>query len=403
MTLNGKHVFLGVTGGIAAYKCVELLRLFKKAGADVVVAMTRAATRFVGPATFEVLSENPVLLDLWEGPGSGVAHIEVASKSALAVIAPATANFIGKLAHGIADDALTTTMLAMTCPVLICPSMNTDMYQNIRVQKNLDLLEESGIHILDPDSGVLACKTAGAGRLPEPWFIFDRACALFYKKDLKGKTILVSAGPTVEPIDPVRFLSNHSSGKMGYAIAGAAEKRGARVILVSGPVSLDPPVGVERVSVGSCDQMYDAMLGSLDQADIIIKVAAVGDFKPVSVQAHKIKKNGGQDQDQGYMTLELTQNKDILKAIGLKKRKDQYLVGFAAETRDLETYAKGKMEKKHLDMIAANIVGKTGSGFKADTNKVKLFTRDGLVTDLPLMPKEKVAHAILDAVVQAVS
>ncbi len=402
MTLNGKHVFLGVTGGIAAYKCVELLRLFKKAGADVVVAMTRAATRFVGPATFEVLSENPVLLDLWEGPGSGVAHIEVASTSDLAVIAPATANCIGKLAHGIADDALTTTMLAMTCPVLICPSMNTDMYQNIRVQKNLDLLEESGIYILDPDSGVLACKTAGAGRLPEPWFIFDRACALFYKKDLKGKTILVSAGPTVESIDPVRFLSNHSSGKMGYAIAGAAEKRGARVILVSGPVSLDAPVGVERVSVGSCDQMYDAMLGSLDQADIIIKVAAVGDFKPVSVQAHKIKKNG--EQDQGHMTtLELTQNKDILKAIGLKKRKGQYLVGFAAETRDLETYAKGKMEKKHLDMIVANIVGKSGSGFKADTNKVKLFTREGLVTDLPLMPKEKVAHAILDAVVQAVS
>lgn len=401
MTLNGKHIFLGVTGGIAAYKCVELLRLFKKAGADVVVAMTRAATRFVGPVTFEVLSENPVLLDLWEGPGSGVAHIEVASKSDLAVIAPATANCIGKLAHGIADDALTTTMLAMTCPVLICPSMNTDMYQNIRVQKNLDLLEESGIHILDPDSGVLACKTAGAGRLPEPWFIFDRACALFHKKDLKTKTVLVSAGPTVEAIDPVRFLSNHSSGKMGYAIAGAAEKRGARVILVSGPVSLDAPVGVERVSVGSCDQMYDAMLGSLDQADIIIKVAAVGDFKPVSVQAHKIKKTG--ETDQGHMTLELTQNKDILKAIGLKKRKNQYLVGFAAETRDLETYAKGKMEKKHLDMIAANIVGKSGSGFKADTNKVKLFTRDGLVTDLPLMPKEKVAHAILDAVIQAIS
>ncbi|NDY71800.1 bifunctional phosphopantothenoylcysteine decarboxylase/phosphopantothenate--cysteine ligase CoaBC [Desulfobacter hydrogenophilus] len=401
MTLNGKHIFLGVTGGIAAYKCVELLRLFKKAGADVVVGMTRAATRFVGPATFEVLSENPVLVDLWEGPGSGVSHIEVASTSDLAVIAPATANCIGKLAHGIADDALTTTMLAMTCPVLICPSMNTDMYQNMRVQKNLDLLEETGIHILDPDSGALACKTTGAGRLPEPWFIFDRACTFFYKNDLKGKTVLVSAGPTVEPLDPVRFISNHSSGKMGYAIAGAAEKRGAKVILVSGPVSLDPPVGVACVPVGSCDQMYDAMFDHLDQADIIIKVAAVGDFKPVSVNAHKIKKTGDQDQD--HMTLELIQNKDILKAIGLKKRKDQYLVGFAAETRDLETYAVGKMEKKHLDMIAANIVGKSGSGFKADTNKVKLFTRDGHVTDLPLMTKEKVAHAILDAVVQAIS
>ncbi|MCW8799796.1 MAG: bifunctional phosphopantothenoylcysteine decarboxylase/phosphopantothenate--cysteine ligase CoaBC, partial [Desulfobacter sp.] len=335
----------------------------------------------------------------WEGPGSGVAHIEVASQTDLAVIAPATANCIGKLAHGIADDALTTTMLAMTCPVLICPSMNTDMYQNRRVQNNLDLLEESGIHILDPDSGALACKVVGAGRLPEPWFIFDRACALFYKNDLKGKTVLVSAGPTVEPIDPVRFISNHSSGKMGYAVAEAAEKRGAKVILVSGPVSLDPPVGVECVSVGSCDQMYDAMFDHLDQADIIVKVAAVGDFKPVSTQAHKIKKSG----DQGHMTLELTQNKDILKAIGLKKRKNQYLVGFAAETRDLETYAVGKMEKKQLDMIAANIVGKSGSGFKADTNKVKLFTRDGHVTDLPLMSKEKVAHAILDAVVQAVS
>ena len=399
MTLHGKHIFLGVTGGIAAYKCVELLRLFKKAGADVVVGMTKAATRFVGPATFEFLSENPVLVDLWDGPGSEISHIEVASKSDLAVIAPATANCIGKLAHGIADDALTTTMLAMTCPVLICPSMNTDMYQNMRVQKNLDLLEETGIHILDPDSGVLACKTTGAGRLPEPWFIFDRACTFFYKNDLKGKTVLVSAGPTVEPIDPVRFISNHSSGKMGYAIAGAAEKRGAKVILVSGPVSLDPPVGVTSVPVGSCEEMYNAMFEHLDQADIIIKVAAVGDFKPVSVQGHKIKKTGDQD----HLTLELIQNKDILKAIGLKKRKDQYLVGFAAETRDLETYALGKMEKKQLDMIAANIVGKSGSGFQADTNKVKLFTRDGEVTDLPLMPKEEVAHAILDAVVKAVS
>ncbi len=398
MILNDKHIFLGVTGGIAAYKCVELLRLFKKAGADVVVGMTRAATQFVGPATFEVLSENPVLLDLWDGSGSGISHIEVASKSDLAVIAPATANCIGKLAHGIADDALTTTILAMTCPVMVCPSMNTDMYQNIRVQKNLDLLDESGIHILDPDSGALACKVVGAGRLPEPWFIFDRACALFYKNDLGGKTVLVSAGPTVEPIDPVRFISNHSSGKMGYALAGAAEKRGARVILVSGPVSLDAPVGVTCVAVGSCDQMYDAMFDHLDQADIIIKVAAVGDFKPVSTQPHKIKKGGAQ----GRMTFELTQNKDILKAIGLKKRENQYLVGFAAETRDIETYAVGKMEKKQLDMIVANIVGKSDSGFKADTNKVKLFTRDGGVTDLPLMSKEKVAHAILDAVVQAV-
>ncbi len=397
MILDNKQIFLGVTGGIAAYKSVELLRLFKKAGANVVVSMTKAAARFVGPITFEVLSENPVLMDLWEGSGSGVAHIEAASRSDLAMIAPATANCIGKLAGGIADDALTTTMLAMTCPVMICPSMNTDMYQNIRVQKNLDILEESGMHILDPDAGVLACRTTGAGRLPEPWFIFDRACALFYKKDLAGKTILMSAGPTVEPIDPVRFLSNHSSGKMGYALAEAAEKRGARVILVSGPVNLSAPVGVETVSVQTCDQMYDAVMASLDQADIIIKVAAVADFKPVSAQAHKIKKTGETDG----LCLELTQNRDILKAIGGKKRQDQYLVGFAAETQDLEEYASKKLEKKNLDMIAANIVGESDSGFQADTNKVKLFTRDGSVTDLPLMSKQKVAHSILDAVVQA--
>ena len=397
MTQDVKQIFLGVTGGIAAYKAVALLRLFKKSGADVVVSMTKAATRFVGPATFEVLSENPVLMDLWEGDGAGVAHIEIASKSDLAVIAPATANCIGKLACGIADDALTTTMLAMTCPVMICPSMNTDMYQNRRVQRNLDILEETGMHILDPDAGVLACKTTGAGRLPEPWFIFDRALALIHKKDLTGKTLLMSAGPTVEAIDPVRFLSNHSSGKMGYALARAAENRGAKVILVSGPVNLAPPPGVQVLSVTTCDQMYDAMMMNLDQADVIVKVAAVADFKPVLAQDHKIKKTKETDG----LSLQLAQNKDILKAIGQKKRKDQYLVGFAAETQDLETYAAQKLEKKNLDMIAANIVGEIDSGFGADTNKVKLFSRDGSVTDLPLMSKQKVAHAILDAVIQA--
>ncbi len=399
MEFEGKHILLGVTGGIAAYKSVELLRLFKKAGADVTVSMTEAATRFVGKTTFEVLSENQVLCNLWTDTQSSVTHIDVAARSDLAVVAPATANCIGKLAHGIADDALTTTMLALTCPVVICPSMNTDMYQNMRVQNNLDILEKSGMAIIDPDSGALACKTVGAGRLPEPWFIFDRVCSLLTKKDLRGKKELVSAGPTLESIDPVRYISNHSSGKMGYAIARAAEQRGALVTLVSGPVSLETPVGVDRITVESCDQMADAMLSNLERADVIIKVAAVADYKPVSTEDKKIKKT----DESTSMSLALSENVDILKAIGKTKRPDQILVGFAAETNDLEMHAKAKMKKKNLDMIAANLVGGEDSGFKADTNKVKLFTRNGNVVDIPLMSKEKVAHSILDAIVKIIN
>ena len=397
MNITGKHILLGVTGGIAAYKSPELLRLFKKAGAEVTVSMTDAAQHFVGRTTFEVLSENPVLSDLWTDTQSSVTHIDVAARSDLAVIAPATANFIGKLAHGIADDALTTTMLALTCPVMICPSMNTDMYQNIRVQQNLDILERDGRYVVDPDSGALACKTVGAGRLPEPWFIFDRACALLNPKDLKGKRVLISAGPTLEPIDPVRYISNHSSGKMGYAIARAAENRGAEVTLVSGPVTLDSPVGVNMIPVDTCEQMASAMLDQLPEADIIIKVAAVADYRPVSRKERKIKKTEGTDA----LILNLTENKDILKTIGENKRQDQFLVGFAAETNDLETHARVKMDKKNLDMIAANLVGGEDSGFKSDTNKVKLFFKDGRVEDLPLMDKADVAHRLLDAVVNA--
>lgn len=342
MDLKDKHILLGVTGGIAAYKAVELLRLMKKAGADVTVCMTESAMKFVGKTTFEVLSENPVLSDLWTDTQSSVTHIDVAAQSHACVVAPATANCIGKLAHGIADDALTTTMLALTCPVMVCPSMNTDMYQNIRVQQNLDILEKNGIHIIDPDSGALACKTVGAGRLPEPWFIFDRLCALFYPKDLKGKHILISAGPTQEAIDPVRYISNHSSGKMGYAVARAAEQRGARVTMVSGPVHIEPPVGIDLIRVESCDQMAHAMLGNLDGADIIIKVAAVADYRPQTPKDKKIKKQKGEEQT----VLTLTENQDILVQIGEKKRSDQFLVGFAAETNDLEAHALAKMKKR---------------------------------------------------------
>lgn len=391
MIFDNKHILLGVTGGIAAYKAVELLRLLKKAGADVTVMMTESAKKFVGITTFEVLSENPVLSDLYFDTDASVKHIELAQKADVAVIAPATANTIAKLANGLADNALTTTLLAVTCPVMVCPSMNTDMYQNIRVQRNLDILEKDGWHILDPDSGVLACKTTGAGRLPEPWFIFDRMEAMLTKKDLKGKRVLISAGPTLEAIDPVRYVSNHSSGKMGYAIAKAAEKRGASVTLVSGPVHLETPVGVTRINVESCDEMAARMLSNLPDADIIIKVAAVADYKPMDPKTGKIKKKEGQKG----LTLNMVENQDILKLIGEKKTQNQFLVGFAAETEDLEKNAVLKIKKKNLDMIAANLVGSDDSGFKADTNKVKLIFRDGSSSDLPLMKKEKVADLLI--------
>jgi len=396
MKLQNKNILLGVSGGIAAYKSVELLRLLKKAGADVNVIMTDSAQKFVGKTTFEVLSENSVLSDLFLDTQSSVKHIELAAGADAAIIAPATANTIAKFAHGLADDALSTTLLAVTCPVMVCPSMNTDMYQNIRVQRNLDILEKDGWVILDPDSGILACKTVGAGRLPDPWFIFDRVEAMLVKKDLKGKNILVSAGPTVEPLDPVRFISNHSSGKMGYSIARAAERRGGIVTLVSGPVSLDAPVAVECILVQTCEEMADQMLAGFDQADIIVKVAAVADYKPMDPKPRKIKKNEN-DKD---LSILMTQNPDILKLLGKKKTKDQFLVGFAAETDDLEKNALLKMEKKNLDMIAANIVGSSDSGFKADTNKVKLFFRDGSSFDIPLMAKDKVADILIDKVIE---
>jgi len=396
VTVKDAHILLGVTGGIAAYKSVELLRLLKKAGAFVHVAMTDAALNFVGKTTFEVLSENPVLTDLWKDTQSSVTHIDIATSVDAAVVAPATADFLGKFAHGIADDALLTTLLAVTAPVMICPSMNTDMYQNIRVQRNLDILEQDNINIIDPDDGVLACKTVGAGRLPEPWFIFDRLCALMTRKDLAGRHILITAGPTLEAIDPVRYVSNHSSGKMGYAIAGAAEKRGAQVTLVSGPVSLDPPPGVKAVFVESCDEMAQAVFSNLGTADIIIKVAAVADYKPLDPGVLKIKKT----KKSKDMTITMTENMDILKRIGELKTKNQFLVGFAAETNDLEKHALMKIEKKNLDMIAANLVGTSDSGFKTDTNKVKLFFKNGDSKDIPLMDKHRVAHILLDTIIE---
>ncbi|MBF0229258.1 MAG: bifunctional phosphopantothenoylcysteine decarboxylase/phosphopantothenate--cysteine ligase CoaBC [Desulfamplus sp.] len=409
--LKGKRIILGVCGGIAAYKSVELLRLLKKAGANVKVATTKSALEFVGEMTFRVLSENDVMTDLFGDNSSNsatsnnskdfsVRHIEWAKEADAVVIAPATANIIGKLANGIADDALSTMMMAVTAPIILCPSMNTQMYENRAVQRNLDILEQDGIFILEPGTGELACKTSGAGRLPEPEIIFDRVIKLFCPKDLKDKKILISAGPTREAIDPVRYISNHSSGKMGYAVAEAAEKRGALVTLVSGPVSISPPFGVNLINVESAKEMADAMIKELNDSDIIIKVAAVADYRPLMTQENKIKKC---EREICSISIDLVENPDILQIIGKMKREDQFLAGFAAETQNLDNYALAKIEKKNLDMIVGNIVGIQGSGFQSDTNKVKFFLKDGSTYDIPLMDKLKIAHKLLDHIIPRIT
>jgi len=397
MTLKNKNIILGVCGGIAAYKAVELLRLMKKAGADVKVVMTKSALEFVGETTFRVLSENDVCTGLFNSKESSVRHIEWASQADAVVIAPATANIIGKMASAIADDALSTMMLAVKSDIIICPSMNTDMYENKAVQRNLDILEQDGLTILEPGSGELACKTSGAGRLPDPEIIFQAVNKVFFPKDMKDKNVLVSAGPTKEAIDPVRYISNHSSGKMGYAVARAFEQRGAKVTLVSGPVSIDPIFNVELIKVESAEQMKDQILNNMDQADIIVKVAAVADYRPKDPKLSKIKKQDSKYDSDNSLCIELTENPDILKIIGQRK-KHQVLVGFAAETDDLDKNALAKIKKKNLDMIAGNLVGVKGSGFNAETNKVKLFFKDGSSKDIALMSKDQIAHKLVDEI-----
>ncbi len=393
MYLKDKNIILGVCGGIAAYKAVELLRLLKKAGACVRVVMTRSALEFVGELTFRVLSGNDVCTGLFNTDISSVRHIEWANNADAVVIAPATANIIAKLAGGIADDALSTMMLAVTCPVMLCPSMNSNMYESLAVQRNLDILENDGVFILEPGSGELACKTSGIGRLPEPGMISDRVDKFFAPKDLKDKKILVSAGPTQEPIDPVRYITNHSSGKMGYSIARSAEKRGADVCLVSGPVAIDPPLGVHLIEIQTAEEMAREVLSEMEMADIIIMVAAVADYRPVNRERFKIKKKDSNKN----LTISLVENQDIIKQAGRKKNK-QFLVGFAAETNDLEKNALLKMEKKNLDLIVANLVGVEGSGFKSDTNKVKFFFRSGKSEDIPMMDKNLIADRLFDSI-----
>jgi len=395
--IKNKNIVLGVCGGIAAYKSVELLRLLMKEEAKVRVIMTQNAKWFVGPLTFEALSGQPVCTSLFEKKeDASIRHTEWAEKTDAVVIAPATANIIGKLANGIADDALSTFMLAVSSPVVVCPSMNTHMFESRAVQRNLDTLRADGYFVVTPDSGKLACGAVGPGRLPEPEDILDRLVYHLAPKNLKGKKILVTAGPTQEFIDPVRFISNPSSGKMGYSIAKAAEQRGGKVVLVTGPSNLPDLPNVTMVRVRTAREMALAVFEHMEHTHVIIKAAAVSDYRPIEPADQKLKKKNDE------MILYLEKNQDILKELG-RRKKDQVLVGFAAETEDLEKNAKKKLAEKNLDIIAGNIVGSSDSGFAADTNKVTLFYKDGTIEPLPAMEKETVAHILLDRIVNLIS
>ncbi|MGI6491575.1 MAG: bifunctional phosphopantothenoylcysteine decarboxylase/phosphopantothenate--cysteine ligase CoaBC [Pelotomaculum sp.] len=391
--LAGKTITLGVTGGIAAYKVAQLASNLKSAGAYVHVVMTRAAQEFIRPLTFQVLTGNRVYTDLFDRATSwNVQHVELAKESDLIVVAPATANIIAKTAHGLADDLLSTVLNAATCPVLFCPAMNKDMYENRITQRNLSILRELGYHFVEPGRGMLACGVEGIGRLAEVEVIQVSIEALLAgEQDLKGLRVLVTAGPTVEPLDPVRYLTNRSSGKMGYAIAAAALRRGASVVLVSGPTSLKPPVGVEFIRIETAQEMFDAVLEQYAKVDVVIKAAAVADYRPQKVAEHKIKKNLEQ------MTIDLEKNPDILAELGRQKT-HQILVGFAAETNELEKNALAKVAKKNLDLLIANDVTKPGAEFGSDTNIVKMVYPGQKVVPLPKMDKRILAHRILDEV-----
>jgi len=390
---GGGNITIGVTGGIAAYKAAQLVSSLASGGADVNVIMTRSAREFVRPLTFQVLSGNRVYTDLFDPAGDGnVQHIELAVRSDLLVVVPATANILGKVAGGIADDLLSTVIMAATCPVLFCPAMNVNMYKNPVVQRNLADLRGLGYHFVEPGSGRLACGAEGRGRLAELETIMEKIELLLSSAgDLQGLTVLVTAGPTVEPLDPVRYLTNRSTGKMGYAVAGAAARRGAAVILVSGPTALKPPAGVELIKVETALEMYNAVLDRFPGVDVVVKSAAVADYRPRERAGQKIKKSGE------TMTIELEKNPDILAELGRRKI-TQILVGFAAETEELEQNARQKVVGKNLDLLVANDVTLSGAGFGADTNIVKLVYPDGSIVPLSRMEKKTLAHRILDEV-----
>ena len=387
------NIIVGVTGGIAAYKAAELVSLLGKQGHDVRCIMTEAAQQFITPLTLQTLSGNPVYTDMFQlqqNPEWKVEHIGLAHWADCVLIVPATADFIGKAANGLADDLLSTCVMATEAPVYFAPAMNDNMYQNPLVQRNIQLLRDAGYGFIDPIEGNLACGTSGKGKMAAVEKIADVVNTL-RKKDLAGVRFVITAGPTREAIDPVRFLTNHSSGKMGYALARQAAYRGADVVLVSGPTKLDTPSGVTLVPVVSAQQMFEAVQAYFADADVIIKSAAVADYRPKMTATQKIKKTDGD------MVLELERNQDILAWLGAHET-TQLLVGFAAETNDVEKHALGKLERKQLDYIAANDVSATHSGFGKDTNQVTLYGADGSVTELPVLSKDETANRILDVI-----
>lgn len=391
--LKGKTVLLGITGSIAAYKIAYLASALHKLHADVHVLMTENATNFINPITFETLTGNKCLVDTFDRNFQfQVEHVSIAKKADVVMIAPASANVIGKLANGLADDMLTTTVMACRCQKILSPAMNTAMYENPVVQDNIRKLKNYGYEVITPASGYLACGDTGAGKMPEPETLLEYILKeAAFQKDLAGKKLLVTAGPTQEAIDPVRCLTNHSSGKMGYAIAKMAMLRGAEVALVSGPTAIEPPLFVKVVPVTSARDMFEAVTGLSDEQDIIIKAAAVADYRPKQVSEDKVKKKDDQ------ASIELERTDDILKYLGQHKKQGQFLCGFSMETRDMIRNSRAKLEKKNLDMVAANNLKVEGAGFQGDTNVLTLITQDEEVS-LPLMSKEDAALKILDKI-----
>jgi phosphopantothenoylcysteine decarboxylase/phosphopantothenate--cysteine ligase len=395
--IKGLEITLGVTGSIAVYKAVYLCRELIKRGANVHTVMTKSAINFVNPLTFQTVTGNPVTFEMFELlTGSEIGHVSLADRAHITVVAPATANIMGKVANGLADDFLSTMIMATKVPVLFAPAMNSVMWESPAMRNNLKRLAESGYHFVEPETGELACGVTGQGKMAEPQQIVESIEAVLTPNALEGLRVLITAGPTVEPIDPVRFISNHSSGKMGYALARAAVRHGAaQVKLISGPTNLPSPVGSDTIQVETAEQMYNATLAHFDEADIIIKTAAVCDWRPSSSAAEKIKKEGNAPP-----ALELEATSDILSELGRRKRDGQLLVGFAAETENIEENARIKLKRKKLDLIVANDVTQPGAGFHSDTNAVKVISTDGKIAGIPLMDKNRVADRIIDALLR---
>jgi len=394
--LTGKTVVLGVTGSIAAYKIANLASMLIKQHCDVHVIMTKNATNFINPIAFETLTKNKCMVDTFDRNFQfNIAHVSLAQKADLMMIAPASANIIAKLAHGLADDMLSTTALACKCSILVSPAMNSNMYVNPIVQDNIQILNKYGFTVIVPDVGLLACEDIGIGKMPDEHVLMDYIMReIAFEKDLKGERILITAGPTHEAIDPVRIITNHSTGKMGYALARMAMLRGADVTLVTGPVSLTPPPFIATVPIQSAQDMYEAVVGLFEEQDIVIKAAAVADYRPINVSDEKIKKRDGD------MTIQLERTKDILAGLGSMKRPDQFLCGFSMETQNMLENSRKKLVEKNIDMIVANNLKDEGGGFATDTNIITIITRE-TENALPIMTKEAAANEILSRIIMS--